>query len=164
MNKVIKFLDRHFLIVCILILVLLYFATGLRLCSVESGSMEPTIPTGSLCIVSTRVDYEDIELGDVVVYVRASDGKRIIHRVIEITDDGMVTKGDANSRDDGLSVTKEWDNLFAKNLFHIPYLGKLPSLVRTPVGIGVVAVIAALLIFTEVKGDKKEDELPENKE
>lgn len=161
MKKMMKFLDQHFMIVCILILVLLYFATGLRLCSVESGSMEPTIPTGSLCIVSTRVEYEDIKLGDVVVYIRASDGKRIIHRVIEITEDGMVTKGDANNRDDGVSVTKDPDNLFAKNLFHIPYLGRLPSLLRTPAGIAVIAGIAVLLIFTEVMGRKKEkDEEP----
>ena len=152
-----KFFDRYFFLIAIAALLLIYWVSGLRLCSVESGSMVPTIPTGSLCVVTTRADYEDIEVGDVVVYIRASDGKRIIHRVIEITEDGMVTKGDHNSIDDGLSVTKEQNNLFAKNLFHIPYLGRLSMAARTPVGICVIAVVAVLLVAWEIAAGKKED-------
>ena len=49
--------------------------SGLRLCAVQTGSMEPTIPTYSLCLVTTRVDYDDLAVGDIVVYTRSSDGR-----------------------------------------------------------------------------------------
>ena len=68
----------------------------------------------------------------------------------------MITKGDANSASDGLSVTK--DNLFAKYLFHVPYVGKFSNLVHTPVGIGVVILIALYLIIGEIRDGKKPDE------
>ena len=91
-------------IVIVLVLLALYFILPFRLVSVVSGSMEPTIPTGSLCIVNIRRPYEKVEEGDVIVYVRKYDGLRIIHRVIEVTDEGLVTKGDHNQISDGLST------------------------------------------------------------
>ena len=156
-----KFIDRYFIVIVIAVFLLIYWISGLRLCSVESGSMEPTIPTGSLCIVNSKARYEDIEVGDVVVYIRKSDSKRIIHRVIEITGDGMITKGDANSASDGLSVTAE--NLYAKNLFHIPVLGRLSMAVRNTTGRIIIIILAlgllALELFTprEEKKEKKEE-------
>ena len=95
------------------------------------------------------------------VYIRKSDSKRIIHRVIEITGDGMITKGDANSASDGLSVTAE--NLYAKNLFHIPVLGRLSMAVRNTTGRIIIIILAlgllALELFTprEEKKEKKEE-------
>ena len=150
------------MLIAIAVLLLFYLISGLRLCVVESGSMEPNIPTGSLCIVNTRAAYDDLELGDVVVYVRQSDGKRIIHRVVEITEEGIVTKGDANRSTDGLSVTAE--NLYAKNLFHIPYLGRISMAVRKPGGIAIIVLLALALIGVEVFGGRKEREEEEPKE
>lgn len=135
---------------------LLVQASGLGLCAVQSGSMEPAIPTYSLCLVTRRVDFSDLEIGDVVVYTRAADGLRIVHRVVAFADGGAVTKGDANQVDDGVSVTA--DNLYAKYIAHIPYLGRI----FTPRGkliLGALAVV--ILIFAvwddvrQVKGKKR---------
>ena len=143
------------LLLPILILLILgfNFLGPFRMCAVPTGSMEPNIPTWSLCLVNVKTPYEEIKEGDIVVYVRKSDGLRIIHRVIAVTDAGMVTKGDANSIDDGLSVTP--DNLFGKYLFHIPQLGRLPMLIRTPAGIAVVAALAIGLLVWSVADDAK---------
>ena len=138
-------------LLCVIVGGLLF---GLRLCSVVSGSMEPTIPTWSMCVINTRTAYEDLKVGDVIVYYRASDGARIIHRIIEIYPEGMVTKGDANSVDDGLSVTK--DNYYAKSLFHVPHLGGISQKLRTPEGMGIIAIIAILLIISTLVDFKKE--------
>ena len=105
--------------------------SGIRLCAVVSGSMEPNLPTWSLSIVNTKASYDSIQTGDIVVYYRRSDHIRIIHRVTEIVPNGMVTKGDANSVSDGLSVGR--DNLFRKHLFHIPYLGYFSKLGQKPI-------------------------------
>ena len=140
-------------------IVLVFLLAGLRLVAVVSGSMEPTIPVWSLCVASKRVSYDELELGDVVVYVRRSDGKRIIHRVVEITDEGIVTKGDANSVSDGVSVGP--DNIYAKYLFHIPWLGRLTMLYRTKGGIAVIAVVFAAICFLSFGGEKKKPQKPE---
>jgi len=141
-----------FLIV-IAVFLLVYFITGIRMCAVVSGSMEPNLPTWSLSFVSTRTKYEDLKVGDIVVYNRESDGKRIIHRVIEITEEGIVTKGDHNKIDDGVSVTP--DNLYGRHLFYIPKVGKLPMLIHTPAGIAVVGALLALLIISTVADERK---------
>ena len=127
----------------LLVLLAFNFLGPFRMCAVPTGSMEPNIPTWSLCFINVKTPYEDLKTGDIVVYERSSDGLRIIHRVIAVTDEGLVTKGDANSIADGLSVTPE--NYFGKYLFHIPQLGRLPVLIRTPAGIAVVAALAAMV-------------------
>ena len=143
-----------FPIAVVLLFVALYFLLPFRLVAVVSGSMEPTIPTGSLCIVNIRIPYEKIEEGDVIVYVRKSDGLRIIHRVIEVTDEGLVTKGDHNQISDGLSTTA--DNYFGTSLVHIPGVGKIAMKARTPAGLAIIgAALVAVVIWTAA-GDKKQ--------
>lgn len=136
------------------VVLLVYLIGPIRLCFVPSGSMEPNIPTWSLCVINARTPYEAIEVGDVVVYNRRSDNLRIIHRVIEITDGAMVTKGDANQVSDGPSVTP--DNLYGKYLFHIPGVGRVLYLAKTPVGIAVTAVVIVALLLWLAADDRRE--------
>ena len=137
--------------VCIVILVSLLLS-GLRLCVIQSGSMEPTIPTYSVCLVTTQVDYDDLSVGDIVVYTRPSDGQQIVHRIVDITDAGAVTRGDANQTDDGISVTP--DNLYARYIAHIPCGGRVINAIRTPTGCAVIAVLVAVLIIWNIVDDK----------
>ena len=121
-------------LICILALSLL----GITPYTVTSGSMEPNIHTGSLCFVNTRTDYEDIEVGDVVVFSTAT-GSKVTHRVISITDDGFETKGDNNDNSDGVSTTKS--NFYGKTLFSIPYLGYAVVYLKQPVVVAVVIIL-----------------------
>ncbi len=130
-----------------------YFIGPFRLVAVVSGSMEPTIPTGSLCLVNIRRPYEKIQEGDVIVYVRKSDGLRIIHRVVAVTDAGLVTQGDANRIDDGLSTTAE--NYYGTSLFHVPVLGKLAMKAKTPVGLAIIGAALIAVIVWPAEGKKK---------
>ena len=130
-----------------------YFIGPFRLVAVVSGSMEPTIPTGSLCLVNIRRPYEKIQEGDVIVYVRKSDGLRIIHRVVAVTDDGLVTQGYANRIDDGLSTTAE--NYYGTSLFHVPVLGKLAMKAKAPVGLAVIGAALIAVIVWPAEGKKK---------
>ena len=50
---------------------------------VVSGSMEPNIPTGSFAVVNRNVDFDDVKIGDVIVF--KYEEMNIIHRVIETT-------------------------------------------------------------------------------
>ncbi|WP_419012986.1 signal peptidase I [Dysosmobacter sp.] len=138
--------------VCIVILLSLLLS-GLRLCVIQSGSMEPTIPTYSVCLVTTQVDYDDLSAGDIVVYTRQSDGQQIVHRVVDITDTGAITRGDANQTDDGVSVTP--DNLYAQYIAHIPCGGRVINAIRTPTGCAIIVTIVAILIAWNIIEDKR---------
>ena len=71
---------------------------------------------GDLIILHTK---ENTEVGDVLVFWSGRSDP-IIHRVIEITDSGYITKGDHNSREDD-EVDEEF--VIGKALFRVPYLG-----------------------------------------
>ncbi len=148
-----KMSSSTWIFVTVLVIMLLGIISGIRLCSVISGSMEPNLPTWSLCFIDTRISYDEIQTGDIVVYNRRSDDMRIIHRVIEIEPEGMITKGDANSVSDGLSVGR--DNLYGKSLFHIPYLGYLGRFAQNPIiKTFIILCLLALLITDLVAGRK----------
>lgn len=90
---------------------------------VISGSMEPSIPTGSVAVVDHNVPFDDIQVGDVIIF--KCDDMNIIHRVVgETVVNGqkrLSTKGDANEREDDFITTEE--NYCGKALFHIEKLG-----------------------------------------
>lgn len=94
MKKILK-IHRSIVIIIGIIaaITLLALTTGLRLCIVRTTSMEPTITPYSVCLVTTRVRYEDLSIGDIVVFTRASDGEKVVHRVVEMTDEGVITRG-----------------------------------------------------------------------
>jgi signal peptidase I len=67
--------------------------------------------------------FENINVGDIIVYSLPGKADPIIHRVIARTNDTLVTKGDANNGQLSfeLSITKEQVRGLAK--YKIPYIG-----------------------------------------
>ncbi|MEM2079897.1 MAG: signal peptidase I [Nitrososphaerota archaeon] len=80
--------------VVLLTLIALTLLDYITLAVVEGTSMEPTLQSGDLVIVIKRVSTKDISVGDVIVYRRS--GTLIIHRVLRVEDDTLITKGDNN--------------------------------------------------------------------
>ncbi len=106
---------------------------------VLSGSMEPELSAGDLVIVG---DSGSVEVGDVVVY---QDGNvLVVHRVVEIDGDVMVTKGDANNVADApMSVSAVRGEVLAS----IPLLGTVVGWLKSPAG--TVLVLAAAVVLLE---------------
>lgn len=75
---------------------------------------------------------EEPSIGDVIIYQRNSDSTVIVHRVIEFTENGYITKGDNNSRPDN-PVSGE--SIFGKAVFSIPLLGWPRTLLHTTIGV-----------------------------
>lgn len=84
------------------------YILGYRLVFVTSASMEPTIKTYGAA-VSKRVDtIEDIAEGDIISFsVTQDDGTvaRATHRIYEIKDNVIYTKGDNNMVIDSYPIT-----------------------------------------------------------
>ncbi|SNT01589.1 signal peptidase I [Rhodococcoides kyotonense] len=118
-----------------------------------SGSMEPSIPTGSVAM-SRTVPATDVHVGD-VVSVHSADGSRITHRVDEI---GTVTgnsvvlnlKGDANAAVDSEQyVVVDADRV----LFSVPYLGYVVAWLSTPFAWITGGVLASVLLWVAFAPD-----------
>ena len=119
---------------------------------VQSGSMEPAIPTGSIVFVKD-VPAENIQEGDVITYAESRGAPSTTHRVIQKFDEGagirFQTKGDANEDPDPEPVYR--DEIVGVVIFSVPYLGYLVAFASTRVGwvafvvIPVVALIASEL-------------------
>jgi hypothetical protein len=60
---------------------------------VSGGSMRPTVPRGALVRIGP-VPTDGIDVGDVALALTA-DGEPVLHRVLALTDDGIVMRGDA---------------------------------------------------------------------
>jgi signal peptidase I len=92
---------------------------------VRSGSMAPTIPTGSV-VFYHHVSANDVKVGQIIVFSRPGQpSERVTHRVFRIatgtTGRYFVTKGDANATPDDWripAVGKGW-----VESFHLPYVG-----------------------------------------
>ena len=140
--------------------------TGFRTYIVESGSMEPAIQTGSLCIVNTHADYDDIQTGDIIAF-RLATGDMATHRVIRITPDGLETKGDHAKNSDGISTTSK--NFVGQTICAIPKLGILLRQLTTQRGIilgitGILSLILLNTLFSSSKNTKSYDKIKEKGE
>jgi len=89
--------------------------------AVFSNSMVPIFYRGDMIIV---YGDKDIKVGDIVVFDAPSVNYPIIHRVIKMTNDGVITKGDNNSiSDEGRWGVVPFDKIFGKAILKIPLLG-----------------------------------------
>ena len=103
---------------------------GVEAYHVETGSMEPAIPVGSLVYVDP-VSPETLEPGDIVAF--RSNETVITHRVVEnhYFYSELITKGDANEKEDINPV--RYDEVIGRVTVHFPVIGRFLSIYELPV-------------------------------
>ena len=110
---------------------------------VVSGSMEPSIPVGSL-VYSHKIDPASLQKGDVIVFVDpARSTTPITHRVVanDTAAGAVTTKGDANEREDVNPAT--YDNIIGKVAAHVPRVGFIAAMLTSKAG----KIITGLLLL-----------------
>lgn len=120
---------------------------------VLSGSMEPTIMTDELIIVKAEEGYET---DDIVVF--QSGKTMIVHRIVDTDGVTATTRGDANNTDDEpIEVTQIKGRVIA----HVPYVGSVVRLLKTPVATICLIALAVLSVELPYRKEKenKEEEL-----
>ena len=118
---------------------------------VQSGSMEPTIKTGSLVVIRPSDTYKE---GDIITF--GKDTKTEVpttHRIVaDKVENGVLiytTKGDANEDKDTKEVRR--DEIVGKNIFSVPYLGYIMDFAKQPLGfILLVGLPALYIVYDEV--------------
>lgn len=112
---------------------------------VLSGSMEPALSVGDLLIVVPEDSYS---VDDIVVYESA--GIAIVHRIIELGDDFVITQGDANNApDEQISVSAVRGRVVAA----IPLVGYVVQLIQTPIATLVLIALAIWLMEASFRRD-----------
>jgi len=178
--KVLKTIYYVFLgaiaLIALLLIVSIFPITGnYKILSVLSGSMEPTVKTGSVVIVKPSADYE---IGDIITFGQITKTKvPITHRVHDIKvqngEPVYITKGDANNAPDTREVRKS--EIIGKVLFDAPYMGYALDTARKPYGFMALIILpAAIIIYDEgrkiwgevgnLKNQKKDKEISGLKE
>ena len=143
--KIIKGIINVFTTLIIVIggIFLLLYVCGFVPYVVLSGSMEPTIQTGSICFIYKHIDIDSIKENDIIAF-RHNDGTLVTHRAVEITDEGIKTKGDNNKDIDSNIVGK--DEFVGKNVFWIPKLGYVVRKLQTTKGV-IMLITCVVLLF-----------------
>ncbi len=118
---------------------------GIKSFVVLSGSMQPTLPVGSVIYTQAQNIYKQ---GDV----------NVTHRIVKINTDGsFTTRGDANNTADSKPVAPA--NVLGKNIFYLPYLGRAIVFLKTPIGFfSTIFFPIVVFIILELWNLKKEIE------
>jgi signal peptidase len=120
------------------------FKSTPRLFAVMSGSMEPALRVGSAVVVVPRQQYK---LGQVVTYRDLRNPKATTtHRIVEVNENGFVTKGDANDAPDTNAIRPP--AVVGQVALSIPKLGYLVSFARTPIGLTLLIILPAMVIIS----------------
>ena len=129
---------------------------------VASGSMIPVLEVYDVLIVQGHEPFEDIEVGDIIVFNRPSDHNRVIvHRVVSIIEDNpktIRTQGDANPGSiPGTDFPITEEEYIGKVAHTLPQVGYITQLLKPPVNYVIIAIVVGIMIvkqFTKKK-DKK---------
>ncbi len=148
-------------------LVVLALVFDVSLMMFRTGSMAPTIPSGSVAVVH-EVPASDVEVGDVVTVDRSDAQLPITHRVtsVEVGDtpeERVITmRGDANDADDPFPYEV---TTVREVLFSVPGLAPVIVWFGNPVVLGGLTLAAGLLVgwafWPRERSDRSEPERTE---
>ena len=125
-----------------------FYPFGIKAAVVMTGSMEPTININDFVILNRP---KDIKVNDIVSYKAKSNKNEILHRVISINNDEVITKGDANNTEDKPINKNQITGVY---IGKIKYVGKIISFISKPI---VFAIIITLLVVFMIIPSKEEN-------
>ena len=152
MTKAFNIIYNFFAIVIILFFLFtsVVAVSGTKVYAVATGSMEPTISNGSVVFVRPREQYQ---AGDVITAFLSGE-QTYTHRIVEIVDGQIFTKGDANETVD--PTPTQQSRVVGKVVFHLPLLGFLSQKLSVPVLAIVFAAILVVLIVVRFAAVQKQ--------
>ncbi|KAF0970550.1 hypothetical protein BPODLACK_00819 [Gordonia sp. YY1] len=134
-------------VLCIALTVLA-FAGNYTIILFKTGSMDPTIPQGSVAVVH-EIPATEVKVGDIITVDREPGLKPITHRVIAVEQLGggealISMQGDANPNPDPEPYR---ESTVRKVVWHIPGLAKQVVWLSHPYVLGGITLGAALLVL-----------------
>jgi signal peptidase I len=136
---------------------------------VVSRSMVPTLEIGDL-VITQSVPFSSISVGQVIIYEQPTysgtcpnpGGLTIVHRVVAIHGDGLITQGDDRATNPFPDEPSQWPAVPAECVkgvvvLAIPYLGLVSMLVPYPWNYALVGLILIFVFLAELRPSGKSD-------
>jgi signal peptidase len=115
---------------------------------VAGDSMSPSIKKYAFVLVKNG-GYNNLSVGDVIAFkAKQIGGQTALHRIIDVTPDGFVTKGDATRVKDEQFVTE--DNFLGREVWYTNLTAELVPMLQTTRGVISVILTLCLLIVIPV--------------
>ena len=119
------------------------FILGYKPYIITSASMSPELSVHSVILIR-QTPFDEIQVGDIISYRASNYNLPVCHRVIEITENGLITKGDNVNVPDQEVVTS--DMFRGKLIWHTNFFAGYITFVQEK-GIFIGLILPALLIF-----------------
>jgi len=128
---------------------------------VVSGSMIPVLQVYDIIVIQGHDPFEEVEIGDIIVFDRPSDHNRVIvHRVVSITNEDpktIRTQGDANPASiPGTDFPITEEEYIGKVAYIIPQLGYVTQILQPPTNYIIIAVVIGIMVIKQFTGKKKD--------
>lgn len=114
------------------------------------NNLDNQIQVNDLIFLEKVDSLDEIKLYDIICYLNEED-LQIVHRVVEVNDDYVITRGDANNVNDSIEITL--DRIVGKyNGGRIPGVGAITFFLSSNYGITTIATILVIsLCYTFTK-------------
>jgi len=137
-----------------------YFGAQNPFYVVSSGSMYPELAMYDIIVISGHALFEDVKIGDIIVFDRPKDhDKVIVHRVVAVVDDDPLTlrtKGDNNQNSIvGTDYPITEDEYIGTTVYVIPQVGFITKILQPPINYIIIVVIIGIMIVRQISKNKK---------
>jgi len=140
-----------------------YFGASNPFYVVSSGSMYPELAMYDIIVITGHTPFEDVKVGDIIVFDRPKDHDRVIvHRVVAVIDDDpkvLRTKGDNNQASIPGTDFPITEQEYVGTVVHvIPQVGYITKVLQPPINYIIIAVIIGIMIIRQIakKYNKKD--------
>jgi len=133
---------------------------------VASGSMIPELQVYDVLIVQGHVLFDDIQIGDIIVFDRPTGHDRVIvHRVVAITDEDprtVRTKGDNNNASiPGTDFPITNEEYIGRVEYIVPQIGFVTQVLKPPTNYILIVLVIGVMVVKEIIKRKNVKELSE---
>ena len=140
-----------------------YFGTPNPFYVVSSGSMYPELAMYDIIVVTGHASFEDVKVGDIIVFDQPKDHKKVIvHRVVAVVDDDpktLRTKGDNNQASiPGTDFPVTEEEYIGTVVHLIPQVGYVTKILQPPINYIIIAIIIGIMIIKQISARQKKKE------
>lgn len=107
--------------------------------------MEPSLKINDFVIMRKT---KSIKVNDIISYKESGSDSEVLHRVIRINNNEIVTKGDANNKEDNPISINQVTGVYVGK---IKYLGSIIIFITKPIVFSTIITLLAVIIFIPVK-------------
>ena len=167
-SRAIKNIIKDIVIVAICVAVIwialqVYFGTPNPFYVVSSGSMYPQLAKYDIIVVTGHASFEDVKVGDIIVFDQPKDHKKVIvHRAVAVVDDDpktLRTKGDNNQASiPGTDFPVTEEEYIGTVVHLIPQVGYVTKILQPPINYIIIAIIIGIMIIKQISARQKKKE------